>query len=69
MWSRCEEPEVNAMTEIRKTREDRDKDVICYVRFSQGVIDRIDDIAREEESTRSNVIRRVVIKALRNREE
>lgn len=60
---------MNAMTEIRKTREDRDKDVICYVRFSQSVIDRLESIAREEELTRANVIRRVVIKALRDREE
>jgi predicted DNA-binding protein len=39
--------------------------MVTYVRFSAATIERLDALAREEETNRSTVIRSIVLKALR----
>jgi metal-responsive CopG/Arc/MetJ family transcriptional regulator len=39
--------------------------MVTYVRFSAATIEKLDAMAREDETNRSTVIRSIVIKALR----
>ena len=48
---------------MKKARTDK---VVAYVRLSEAVIKKLDQLADREETDRSAIIRRIVIAALRD---